>query len=122
MFDAQEWLNTMMQDSVTPRHRRLCFLITANGGLRVHGWGVTTHGEGSHQKGLDQDDALDLLQWGAFMDGLEVAGIRIHEALIPYYDAYQKEFGLSSKAGPAKAAEPTIDGEKNEQPEQHATV
>jgi hypothetical protein len=87
----------------TARHRRLCFLITANGGLQVHQWGFLSFGDG-HQRGLEQDDALELMQWSAFMDGLEAAGVEILDALRPYFEAYQTEF-VTPNAGIHRAAE-----------------
>lgn len=90
MFDTQAWLNEPLKDGA-PRHKRLCFLITANGGLQVRGWGFIGYGNG-HQSGLEQEDALELMQWSAFMDGLEAADVEVLAALRPYFEAYQAEF------------------------------
>lgn len=89
LFSTDAWLNEPLKDG-TPRHKRLCFLITANGGLQVRGWGVLSFGDG-HQRGLEQDDALELMQWSAFMDGLEAAGVEVLTALRPYFESYQAE-------------------------------
>lgn len=102
MFDIQAWLNEPLKDG-TPRHRRLCFLITANGGSVVRGWGILSFTPGKHQYGLEQDDALELMQASSFLNGLEAAGINVGEALRPYYEAYQAEFvkpGVESENNP----------------------
>ena len=87
MIDTQAWLNEPLQNGEL-RYKRLCFLITANGGLSVSGWGFLSFGDG-HQRGLEQDEALELMQWGAFMNGLEAAGVKILADLRPYLEAYQ---------------------------------
>ena len=87
MFNLQEWLNELTWDGL-PRHERICFLLEANGGPTVHGWGFISHGVG-HQRGLEQDDALELMQVMAFLNGLDAMGARVGETLDPLIAAYR---------------------------------
>lgn len=89
MINLDDWLNELGRDGQTPRHQRLCFLIMANGGLRVGGWGIICHDGSGHQRGLEQDDALELMQAVAFMMGLDAADVPVFERLKPYMDSYQ---------------------------------
>jgi hypothetical protein len=111
MFDPQAWLNDTLPDG-QPRHRRLCFLVTANRGFSVGGWGIIAYG-GGHQEGLDQGDALDLMQYSAFIHGLECAGVDFRSAFLPYLTAYQAEL-----AGAAEKPEAnnmlSVSGERGE--------
>lgn len=87
MFDAKAWLEESLATGYL-RHERICFLVTANGGFNVFGWGFISSVDG-HQRGLDQNDALDLMTISAFMKGLEAAGVKVFDTLKPYFDAYQ---------------------------------
>lgn len=88
MINPEEWLNQNFEGK--PRHERICFLIVANGGLTVHQWGFLSH-RGGHQCGLEQKDAIDLIEIRAFMDGATAAGVDLFAALKPYYDSYVKK-------------------------------
>ena len=46
-------------------------LVARNNGWTVHGWGVTSSG-GLFGYGLEQDDALLLLQFSSFLDGCDI--------------------------------------------------
>ncbi len=97
-FDVDAWLN---QDLPSGQllHQRLSFLVTANGGFSVRGWGILSYG-GGHQRGLEQDDALELIQWAAFLDGLAAAGVSIHDAFYPLFQEYQQAHGLAAGSTP----------------------
>lgn len=87
-FDIDAWLNEPLADNDNkPRHELLCYLVVANGGFQVRGWGVTVWG-GVHKQGLDQDEALALMQYGSYMAGLQAAGVPIFERFNPFFDAY----------------------------------
>lgn len=88
-FDIEKWLNAPLQNG-QPRYRRIAFLVVANGGFDVRQWGIISYGSG-HQQGLDQNDALELLQWSAYMDGISACGIDVHSAFWPKYQAYRSE-------------------------------
>ena len=87
MFNLQEWLNEPAREGL-PRHERICFLLEANGGPNVYQWGVLSFGDG-HQRGLEQDDALELVQVTAFLSGLEAMGAPVAETLDPLIAAYR---------------------------------
>ncbi|MFA7269954.1 MAG: hypothetical protein WC073_11465 [Sterolibacterium sp.] len=89
MFNLQEWLNEPTHEGL-PRHERICFLLEANGGPNVRQWGITSFG-GGHQRGLDQDDALELMQATAFLSGLEAMGAPVAEVLYPLITAYRAQ-------------------------------
>lgn len=78
------------QEERMPRHRRLSFLVYANGGLTVRGWGFLSDRNG-HQDGLEQDDALALMELAAYMAGATDAGVNLIGAFRPYFDAYVAE-------------------------------
>lgn len=94
-FDCNEWLNRMVPvrqdfgpDIEMPMHERLCFLVVANGGFDVHGWGYISYCHGQHQRGLEQHDALCLIHLGSYVNGLADAGVPIMEAFKVHFDAY----------------------------------
>ena len=89
MFDVKEWLEELLE-SGQPRHERLSFLVTANRGLEVSSWGFLSHYRG-HQSGLEQEEALELLQYSAFLEGLACAGVEIYAPFKSYFDKYQEE-------------------------------
>lgn len=65
-----EWLNEKVGESATPRHERIAHLVACNRGFTVHQWGVIDFGIGPFQRGLLQPDALELMYYGAFLDGV----------------------------------------------------
>lgn len=89
MFDVEEWLNKIQKDG-NPLHRRISFLVTANGGFEVGSWGYIAHG-GIHQQGLEQEDALELMQISAFMQGLDAAEVPVLDKFMPHFKEYQEE-------------------------------
>jgi hypothetical protein len=90
-FDAREWLEGRL-DNGAPNHRRISFLLLANGGK----WEVTSWGFigsiGRHQAGLHEEEAFELMELSGFMMGLRAAGIEIDKIFEPYFDEYVKEF------------------------------
>lgn len=110
-FDFNAWLNEPIDvqeidGSVVkkPRHERICWLVLCNGGFGVSGWGVTDNaGPGGHQRGLDQADALDLLQTASFLLGLGAAGVDWNTPLAPIFAAYRESWI-------AKIREPALEG------------
>ena len=96
-FDVDAWLNEPV--TVTnrildaradmPRHQRICFLLMANGGFDVHGWGTISYGgPGGHQQGLEMNDAIELIQVASFLAGVRATGIDWNAVLLPYFTAY----------------------------------
>lgn len=84
-----EWRDALGNTIRGPRHLRLCWLTFANGGPQIRGWGVISSFPNGHQQGLDQNDALELMQLYAFVNGLAAAGVDtrvIDEFFIPYAD------------------------------------
>lgn len=74
-----------------PRHRYLSFLVTANCGFQVRGWGVTSRYPNGHLRGLEQNDALSLMAFGSYMDGLTQAGVPAFDLFHPYFLQYEEE-------------------------------
>lgn len=55
-----------------PRHERIAFLLSCNGGsLMVRQWGITGWGGGPFRTGLSQEEAFELMEYGAFISGIE---------------------------------------------------
>jgi hypothetical protein len=95
-FDMAAWLAApitargFLGEQVTmPRGQRICWLAAANGGFEVKGWGCIRSGPYEHQQGLEQNDAIDLLQIKAFLDGLAAAGVDWSAHLLPMFQAYR---------------------------------
>jgi hypothetical protein len=107
MLNPQEWLNEVVEHETwqgverMPRHRRLCFLVYANGGFGMHGWGYLSFTDGGHQSGLEQEDAMALMQYNAYMTGAADAGVNIFDAFKPYWDAYNAEWSAKEPQAPA---------------------
>jgi len=76
-----------------PRHQRLSYLIAANGGPNVKGWGVLSSHNG-HQMGLEQSEAIELIQLNAFILGLDFLGVDTGKIFKPYFDQYVKDNDL----------------------------
>lgn len=95
MLNAHAWLTEQVElpgqfgygQRVAPRHERIAELVVANGGFEVHGWGILSYG-GGHRRGLEQEEALSLMQYAAFMEGATAAGVDLFEAFRPYFDEY----------------------------------
>lgn len=95
-FDCDQWLNMVVEihnkyESVStmPRHHRICWLVLANGGFDIHQWGIISNGgPNGHQCGLEQNDALELIDYRGFLNGLAAAGVPIFDKLKPYFDKY----------------------------------
>jgi hypothetical protein len=92
-FDPQGWLLEDVGEG-QPRHDRLCFLLVANNGFRVHGWGVLSWRDGGHQCGLEQNDAIELMRYESFIDGLHAGGVDVLTPFDPYYKKYLERFKI----------------------------
>lgn len=59
----------------TVRCARIAELISVNGGYaEVNGWGAITYGGGLYgREGLDQDEAMELMQLASFLAGVAFA-------------------------------------------------
>lgn len=88
MFDIHEWLNKESNGVLC--HEYISRLVFANGGFDVRGWGVIDY-RGGVQRGLDQNDALSLIEIKGFLSGLEACGIDWPSALKPYFDNYTRQ-------------------------------
>lgn len=109
-FDVEAWLQEPISLSrrfepavIVPRHERICFLVAANGGFEFKGWGSITTSAAGHQQGLDQDDALHLIDCAAYLRGLQAGGVEWEPAFVRYWDAYRAKFTPPD----APAVEPT---------------
>lgn len=97
-FDVNAWLHQPIEDGGEPRWRRLAYLVTANGGLSVYGWGFLSFHAG-HRRGLEQDEALELIAFKGFCDGLTVGGVDVYDAFLPLFRDYLKEFATNVEEG-----------------------
>ena len=79
-----------------PRWQRIADLAIRNGGFEVHSWGTTGYKGGPFGFGLDQNDALALLQFAAFISGVSFvtkdAFTILNERIDEYYDAAMKAY------------------------------
>lgn len=87
MINIDEWLNQPLENG-QPRHERICYLIVANGGTIVRQWGFISWNNG-HQQGLEEGEAIELIQYDAFMRGLAWADVPIIARLTEHMDAYK---------------------------------
>ena len=77
--------------TMMPTWKRISFLVAANGGWRVGGWGFLSYG-GGHPRGLDQNDAIDLIRYEAFFNGATMFGnCAPFDDFHPYYMRYVEE-------------------------------
>jgi len=73
---------------------RISFLVVANGGFSVSEWGFISSHDWGHQKGMAQDEALELLYWHGFFNGARDLGhIDAFEMFAPYYNHYLQKCG-----------------------------
>ena len=56
-----------------PRWLAIAVLAFKNGGFRVNGWGFHS-GNGPFGQGLSQDEALTMIDWVGFMQGVSMYG------------------------------------------------
>lgn len=85
MFDIHEWLNK--ESDGVPCHEYISRLVLANGGFNVSGWGIIDY-RGGVQRGLDQNEALSLIEISGFLSGLAACGVDWEGAFKPYFDDY----------------------------------
>lgn len=101
MINFDNWLNEEIEvtrqfenPKKIPRYEYISFLMTANGGPVVQQWGFISSGVGDfpHQRGLDQNDALSLMQFSAFIDGLIAADVNVDVLFNKYLPEYVDNF------------------------------
>ena len=64
-----KWMNEEL-DSGQIRCERVSWLVKCNGGFDVCGWGYIGYSGGAFQHGLEQNDAIELIQWKSYFDGI----------------------------------------------------
>lgn len=79
--------------SEAPRYERISELAVANGGFRVTRWGSTAIGGDPWGSGLTQDEAVELMQYTAFMGGVALVGIPVYTIFGPYFERYAEKIG-----------------------------
>jgi hypothetical protein len=75
---------------------RISYLVCCNDGFVVSSWGVTEYTNG-HQHGLLQDEAIELIYFEGFMNGVYEACKECfspYEVFFVYYNKYRKDNGL----------------------------
>jgi len=97
MINVAEWLaedvtfRTWNDEVTTSRGLRIADLVWRNGGFIVGGWGIISGcGQGC---GLDQDDAMELMYYAPFMEGLQAAGIDWNNDFQVYWDQVSSPTG-----------------------------
>lgn len=89
------WLNDVDEQAGTLRHENISRMVCSNGGWTFKGWGSLTYGASGHPIGLEQNDALDLLQAHAYFNGIDsYADFDPYDEFLPYFIAYIKAHGL----------------------------
>ncbi len=82
---------------VYPHWVYLSYLVVANGGWRVHGWGFLSTGEHGHRRGLEQNEALHLIEMSGVMLGwcmaLDVKFFALfnNHLIDPYHKCFERE-------------------------------
>jgi hypothetical protein len=74
-----------------PRYERIGFLLGCNGGRwNVSQWGIVGYNGGPFRQGLEQDEALELMYYSAFLDGVTLAlgGDAVRDIVRPIIDQY----------------------------------
>lgn len=98
-FNCKEWLeieievrDPYQQMRKMPRWERICFLMAANGGTAVvSSWGFLSGYKNGHRRGLEQDQALELIFYYGFINGLLAVEVPIHVAIEGYLTEYIKK-------------------------------
>lgn len=91
-----DWLNELVEhreDSLSesqmvPRYERIAFLFCCNGGFQVHQWGCIGYRGGPFRSGLEQGEAMELMYYAAFLDGVAYVVDGAIDALKPLIDDY----------------------------------
>ncbi len=91
-FDA--WLDSPSTHGVS-MSERICFLVAANGGWEVSGWGCLSWHK--HQMGLEQGDAIALIHLHGYFCGMEAAGFDAREHFLPRFKEYVARFKEEEK-------------------------
>lgn len=91
-FDVASWLDETMS-SGQRRGDRICQLYVANDGFEVIQWGIIDNVNG-RQRGLDQEEALELLYISGFVHGLAAAGVPFFCAFPVYLRSWLAMEGL----------------------------
>lgn len=85
--DFHSWLEGTFESGGT-RYEHIAWLVKCNGGFQVHGWGSIGFG-GCFQQGLDQEDAIELIQWESWFSGVaKFGGFDPFDLFMPYYEKY----------------------------------
>ncbi len=78
-------------------YERIAWLVKANGGFEIMGWGFMSY-QGVWQQGLDQNDALHLMQFKAYFDGISAhAGFNAYDLFEPYFEQYVERIERESE-------------------------
>ena len=64
-------------------------LVSKNGDWEVGGWGITSGG-GPFGSGLNQMQAIELIQFNSMFNGVEAFGPQVRDLLLPAWEEFQK--------------------------------
>lgn len=84
------WLNEEFGEKKTKRGERIAWLVKCNGGFIVNSWGdVATDPANPFPVGLDQEDALELIEWKSFVDGMcDGSGLNVYTMFQPFFNEF----------------------------------
>lgn len=92
-FDLDAWFNETTYPTLGKNNKDLlCYLVYTNGGFKVDSFGVIEERNTvTHSLGLEQNEALILIKFHGFIEGLEKAGIDFYTPFQVVYDEYLKQ-------------------------------
>lgn len=86
-----EWLKKPSPKGM-PYYERISYLVLCNGGFIVGSWGMISYIDG-YQHGLEQDEAIELMQWNAYFDGITCfSGFDAYEEFRPFFEKYKEQY------------------------------
>jgi hypothetical protein len=107
-FDPVGFLNSEIEidGEWMPAHRRICFLMLANGGSEFNDFNdEEPQIIKGHQRGLTPSQTIELLRLKAFIDGLSAAGVNIAPLIQAHFRDYLKEFAEFAEFSASPKAE-----------------
>lgn len=81
-------MNKVIEAFFVKHGKRIAELALVNGGLDVGGWGVISSGGPCGRRGLDQEEACELMHWAGVLHGMVLCGVEIDEFLAPYIEEW----------------------------------
>lgn len=94
-IESRTFLGGAMQ---VKRWQRVFWLVACNGSWQIGGWGAIRGGH-PFPRGLDQNEAIELISFEAFFQGASaVAGINLFDLLLPAFKKFVEDVEAQAKA------------------------